>query len=222
MQRIAFGGPWYHSQVDTRLLISVVQLTGTGPQVGLLPTVLLPGDGMLDLSRNVLLAQALGTDCDWYVSFDADCSFIGQIAALATTLAEHNQPNVALVAAPVRLGQNSVYNVVLDDQWPSYTAEMERPTLVQDVARIGFAFVAFRLQWYREKWPRIDGGTPLDYQTFFQTTVVPDGHGSFKSNTEDYFHCVKVHNLDGRMVCDPRLRVKHHIARAGSPEAETE
>lgn len=235
--RIAFGGPWYTSKVDTRLLISILQLVVDGPRCEILaeqrlsPEMLITDDAMLDLCRNSLMARALETPLDWFVSVDADCSFIGQVPMLARVLAEHNRPDTAMVAAPVKCGNSDAYNVVVNDEQPGFDAERTRPAAPTHVARIGFGFVAFNLSWYKTNWPRVlvgssNGGSRHElWDTFFQTLIAPawiNGKPGFRALTEDYTHCRRVRELGGRVICDPRLMVKHHVVRAGNPLAALE
>jgi len=209
MQTLAFGGPWYGSKLDTRLCLSLIQLVAHGPAAGLLPEHIVVKDGMLDLSRNQILAEALATPCKWLLSVDADCSFIGQIQALGEALARWDHAGVALVAAPTHCGTRDEWNVV-----DSYG---KSPILVTPgpVSRIGFGLVAFHLPWYRQNWP-------IGEDPYFQTVVQSDGLGSFKTVSEDYGHCSRVNAMGGLAICEPSIRVKHHIVRAGHPFSDYE
>lgn len=215
MQRVAFGGPWYGSKVDTRLCLSLLQFVTLGPRFGLVPEEVVIGDGMLDLTRNELMVKALRSGCDWFLSADADCSFIGQIPELGVTLRQFDIPEVALVGAPVRCGLNDRWNVTFEG---GFDTTLERPLLAGKVKQIGFGLVAFRLAWYREHWPKLDSL----HVPFFQTKVMQDGSGGFKSLSEDYNHCAVVRAVGGHVVCDPRIVVKHHVVRAGHPLAANE
>ena len=201
---VTFGGPWYGSKLDTRLCVSLIQLVTEGAKAGIIPDRLINKDGMLDLSRNQLLAEALAAPCDWLLSIDADCSFINQTSALGDALERWNAVEVALVAAPALCGNHGGWNVREPDGSP-VTNLTPGP-----VARIGFGLVAFRLAWYREHWK-------VSLAPFFQTVVQGDGCGNYKSTTEDYGHCDEVRRRGGLVICEPRIRIKHHVTRAGHP-----
>jgi len=209
---IVAGGPWYGSRVDSRLLASMVQFYCEAHAYRLRPTHVLLEDGLLDLSRNRLLSRAIETRADWFISVDSDISFDDQSRAIAESLWRHKRSDIAIVGAPARCG-NGRWNVLDLSEQPIGD---ERPTTVMDCGSIGFGWVAFRLGWYVQHWPK---GAP-----FVQTLIYPDPRAKYGWGAwgEDYGHCKAVRDLGGRIICDPSIRVKHHMVRPGHPAARDE
>jgi hypothetical protein len=212
---VVLGGPWYGSKVDARLLQACVQFACAAPDLGVFVREVVYEDGMLDVSRNRLLARAIATGADWLLSVDADCSFQDQLEPLSQMLKRELLSEVALVGAPVKQG-NGVWNVLdFGDQRLSAP-----PSVVGPVGSVGFGLVAFRCGWYAKNWPRQGS----HFVPFFQSIVLPDpgkpwGMGAWG---EDFGHCKAVRDRGGKVMVDPKIRVRHHVVRPGHPAAKDE
>jgi hypothetical protein len=202
---LVIGGPWYRSTVDARLLSTIVSVVTEAPRRNFRPLQISYQDGLLDLARNRLMTGALRTGADWLVSFDSDCSLVGDHPGpLFDALSTCYQPDIALVAAPARCA---------DGRWNVQTLDGEPWRLGagrEQVACIGFGLVAFRLGWYAKHWP-----ADIPY---FQTVITPDAKIplGWAPVGEDYGHCHAVRNLGGRVVCAHDIALDHHVTRAGS------
>jgi hypothetical protein len=216
---VFLGGCWYGSKVDARLAQSLVDFTTRAHQWGVNVTTVNYQDGMLDIARNRLLAEAIASGADWLLSVDADCSFVGQAEPLCRSLVAHQRSDVALVGAPVKQG-NAEWNV-LDMEEQRFGKGREFPSAGPfDCGSIGFGLVAFRCGWYASNWPRQDRA----FVPFFQTVVYPDRKAKFGMGAwgEDFGHCRAIRDRGAHVVCDPRIRVKHHVVRPGHPWAADE
>lgn len=213
--KVLLGGPWYGSKVDARLAQSIGQFCALAEQEGVAVLNITFEDGMLDLARNRLLSNAIAAGADWLVSVDSDCSFREQYKPLARALHVHKRSEVALFAAPVKQGSGA-WNVL--DFHEQRLAEP--PTVPTPVGSVGFGFVAFRCGWYATHWPRQD----RHFVPFFQTVCYPDRHSRFGMGSwgEDFGHCKAVRDRQGTVVCDPTIRVPHHVVRPGHPASADE
>lgn len=221
MVTFAIGGPWYGTRIDARLAFTLMTVAASSSSYGATPMRAIYEDGLLDVSRNRLMTKAFRAGVDWFVSIDADISARDDeqfTRALANALQQFHRDDVALVGAPCKTGAG-VWNVVLDERAPpkdpTRRIDWRKEVAPRDVHRLGFGVVAFRLAWYAEHWPRAG----VWFAPFFQTLVTPDAnapHG-FGGYGEDYGHCNAVRDLGGRVICDPRLDVRHHVSRPGSP-----
>lgn len=212
---VMLGGCWYGSKVDARLAQSLVQFTVASAQFKVNVASVTFQDGMLDLARNRLLAEAIASGADWLISVDADCSFQGQAENICRSLWHHKRTDVALVGAPVKQG-SGIWNVLGLDE----ARLTEPPKDPAPVGSIGFGWVAFRCGWYAVNWPRQD----RHFVPFFQTICYPDPRARFGMGSwgEDFGHCKAVRDLKGKVICDASIRVPHHVVRPGHPFAKDE
>jgi hypothetical protein len=213
--RVLLGGPWYGCKVDARLAQSLAQFCVGAVPLGVLVDDIVFADGLLDLSRNRLLAQAIAAGVDWLVSIDSDCSFKDQYVAICDALKRWKRTDVAILAAPVKRGDGGWNVLDLDERTIA-----ELPKTAGPVGSVGFGFVAFNTGWYSLNWPRVD----RHWAPFFQTIVYPDplskwGMGAWG---EDYGHCKAVRDKGGKIIVDPAIRVPHHCVRPGHPAAKDE
>jgi len=206
MLRVVVGGPWYRTQIDTRAMVSIVALVVDAPRCGAAVVKLAGQDGLLDMSRNRLLDDAIRSGADWFLSLDADCSIVNPRTVYAA-LHDARRQDVALVGFPALEGSGRLNVVGLDCQ------RLAAPPAGQlEVSRVGFGAVAFRLGWYATHWPR-----DLPY---CHTLPARDEHGRWGAIGEDFGHCLEVRRLKGRVLVDGRVVVQHHMSRAGSVEAQ--
>lgn len=212
---VALGGPWYGSKVDARLAQSLVQFSAAATHFDVAVRDVIYEDGMLDLSRHRLLARAIAAGFDWLVSVDSDCSFMDQERAICAALRRQLLSEVAIVAAPVRQGTGDWNVTNFADQRLAAP-----PTESTTVGAIGFGWVAFRCGWYASHWPRQD----RHFVPMFQTVILPAPGQKFGVGAwgEDFGHCKAVRDLGGKVVCDPSIRVRHHMVRPGHPAAKDE
>jgi hypothetical protein len=211
MGGVVVGGPWYRSQLDVRTMGSIVNLVSFGAGCGFPVRWLMMEDGPIDLSRSRLITRAIAAGADWLVSLDADCSLVNP-SELFVTLAEARRSEVALVGVPCPM-KDGRWNVIELDSADARVAETSAPTL-REVACVGTGIVAFRLGWYVKHWPS-------DRIPYFQSFVLPDrtAKGGYAWLGEDFGHCNAVRKLGGKVLADGRVRVEHHMSRAGSHEA---
>lgn len=204
----AVGGPWYRTQVDARcaLTIASIALRWVGARL-----IYMGGqDAPLDLARNRLLYAALNHPGkpDWLISLDADMSIpASHIMAFFDALRETRDKDVAIVGVPAYQGGGQVNVVDLD-----MTRPRDLPSKRREVAGIGTGIVAFRIDWYRQNWPKD--------LVWFQTVAYFDGSGQPAMAGEDFGHCAQVRRYGGKIVCDGRVRCEHHMERARNVEVE--
>ena len=158
-------------------------------------------------NRNEFLYTALNHPhmrADWVLMVDADTWQIDPRPTL-DMLAKGYFDNAAVIAAPV-LRRDGKYNTIADGR---YLKRAELAGKARPVERIGGAFMALNVGWFRQHWGKWDASNP-----WFD--MVPTGTDRPDEIAEDYCVCDGVRKRGGVVLADGRFEPEHE----GAPYAQ--
>lgn len=202
MTDLLLAVPAYRQQCHVGHLIQTAELVkALGPRMA----VTWADTCSLDWARNVIVWTALWqAPAKWLLMCDADTYHWGSSEILAM-LDEGERRSAAVIGAAVRVRSTSetpIYNPgqVLPDGTERNLTRDEFVGRVVQVDRIGTAFLALNMAFFRECWP--DG-------PWFQSIQVARGRDAPGWTGEDYAFCDQVRKRRGAVFVDGRYEPVH-------------
>jgi len=210
--RVQFSIPAYRSIVHTKTALCFGDFlleakVGKKWDIG----VSMPDHPDVDWAQNMLFKKAMDMEFDVCLMMGSDNHASGKDLVRMIEVLFSLDPksvccpllHIACIAAPCehRGGGLNVGARTEQGKQSAIAAIAEGKVFIPE--KIGLGIVAFRMQWYRDNWPR---GPWLRSRFHFG-----DGAGEMERESQDYTHCEQVQELGGVVLADPRVIAGHEI-----------